>query len=437
MGKQYYISAAIKILSKHAFGFPEIKKGQEEIIRALALGRSVFAIFPTGYGKTLCYQIPVLLWNWKIFIVSPLISLLLDQRERMEKAGIPTLCFHSGLSKEERKEMNKKLWAGKWNIVLLSPERLYLWEQKKIWSSLQKRFTIQCIVLDEVHCFIEWKNFRPAYAKLSTLLENTGQTRVLGLSATLSNQSAKELCLQWKKNISIARLPIGKENIQIQVLPMKDEAQRWLTLCASLKNIQAPNITIVYCTTRRDCEEIACFLLAAGWSAIAYHAGVPPIERTRRQNAFMRGNISVICATTAFGLGVDYPWVERIIHWKAPPDLETYWQEVGRAGRAGQPAQAIVLWNWSNLMESRAFWQGAPKERKKKKEKGRLLWEYLFSTTCRKKYIAQYFGLSSSNCQKCDTCLHPLNPKDPWWRITGKQHMRDFFSEEKKDTVLL
>lgn len=397
----------------------ELRPHQVEVLSHLARGKSVFAGLPTGYGKSLCYWLPAAAWGWKVWVVSPLVSLIEDQGLALEKLGMKVVAWRGGITREQRQALEQQMQAGDWQVCLLSPERLQMWEENGYFHALRAMgLDPDLLVLDEMHCLEEWREFRGGYEALAEPARRAvGRgTLLLGLSASLSEVQSRlwmeELCGEHARVVS----GLGRENLSLFVLAIENDFERWLYLLAGLRGLLAPESALVYCATRRECDEVAAWLRSAGFEAVAYHAGLPSEERTARSLAFRAGRLRVICATSAFGMGIDYAYVSRVIHFSLPYDLESYWQEVGRAGRGGQAAWGMALWRRSEITRVRLL-EGEALRRYVG------LWRAWVSGGCRKKAVAERLGIREEDCGNCDRCfpsgisLLPLatHLRPAWW----------------------
>jgi ATP-dependent DNA helicase RecQ len=394
----------------------QLRPLQRQVLEFLAAGKSVFAGLPTGYGKSLCFWAPAAAWGWRVWVVSPLISLMEDQAMACGALGLRVLAWHG-----QAEGMRARMERGDWQLCFLSPERLWLWRLSGYGKRLmQLGLAPQLIALDEMHCLDQWSSFRKGYAELPETLRimMPRSALVLGLSASMSRKKAEA----WMQAIcgehESVFAGLGRENLSLHVQALEEEQQRWLLTVAALRDLRAPNSALVYCASRGETDELARWLHSLGMSATAYHAGLPASWRSARSKAFREGHLRVVCATSAFGMGIDYPHVEAVIHFSLPYDLESYWQEVGRAGRSGREAFALAFWRRSEIMRARQMEKVA-------REKYFLLWRAWAKGGCRKQVVASFFGLTEAKCGSCDECLrenaargifpHLTPPSAAWW----------------------
>lgn len=408
-------AAKQELLSRN---FSPLRLLQREVLEKLAAGSHVFANLPTGYGKSLCYWLPGAAWGWRVWVVCPLLSLIEDQALSLEALGIEAASW--GADPARFPKMHAKLEEGRAQILLLSPERLLHWESTGYFETInQLGFGPDLLALDEMHCMEDWRSFRSSYSHLFALLrkqEHRG-VKILGLSASMSRIESDAWMREFCDSHEHVGSSLGRENLELFVLPIEKEEERWWHLLSYLQDLNAPEAAIVYCSTKTECDEVALWLRSAGVPAVAYHAGLPREERVARSKGFRSGLLRVVCATSAFGMGIDYPFVRRVLHFSMPYDVESYWQEVGRAGRDGAPSTALALWRRSDVLRGRRL-------NEEQKEKFFRLWKTWVSKECRKQSIARVLGVSASKCGKCDQCWSGEESVHSWMRSWQLQNER-------------
>jgi ATP-dependent DNA helicase RecQ len=327
----------LRSLREH-FGFTSFRDGQEPVIRALLAGRPALAVFPTGGGKSLCYQLPALLLDGLTLVISPLIALMKDQVDALTARGIPAARLDSTLGADELRDLHTRLETGAIKLLYIAPERL----ANESFRKRVKQLNIAMVAIDEAHCISEWgHNFRPDYLKLSKFCRSLKVARVLALTATATPKVAREI----RRHFRIAaadhiQLSFHRPNLDLRVTPC-EAAERKVVLLDRLARIGGA--AVVYVTRQETAEEVATFLAKQGVSARAYHAGLPDDFRAEAQRAFMAGGTRVIVATIAFGMGIDKADIRGVIHYNLPKSLENHTQEIGRAGRDGMPAVCELL----------------------------------------------------------------------------------------------
>jgi ATP-dependent DNA helicase RecQ len=325
-------------LSEH-FGHSTFRSGQEDVIRALLAGRSALAIFPTGGGKSLCYQLPALLLDGVTLVISPLIALMKDQVEALRARGIPAARLDSTLTFEEAQQVFSDLSAGRLRLLYIAPERLM---NEHFMTRLQS-LKVSLLAIDEAHCISEWgHNFRPDYLRLADIARRLGIKPVLGLTATATPAVAADIRRAFAiQEADHVQTPFHRPNLYLQITPTRNEER----LPALVKRLRNPERlpAIVYVTLQETSERVATYLIKAGINAAAYHAGLNDEHRATVQERFMRGELDVIAATIAFGMGIDKADIRAVYHYNLPKSLENYQQEIGRAGRDGAPAHCELL----------------------------------------------------------------------------------------------
>ena len=325
---------------KNIFGFDSFRPGQEEVIRAVLDGRDTLAVMPTGGGKSLCYQIPALMQESLTVIVSPLISLMKDQVDSLIQSDVTgAATLHSGLSPEERWEVERRIRTGEIKMLYVAPERL---RSLEFVLSLRQA-GVGLFVVDEAHCISEWgHDFRPDYLFLPRAIKDLGNPPVLALTATATPRVREDILrsLEMRDPASVVT-SFNRPNLTYRVLSAREKKHKLPLILDVIRRSPPPGI--IYATTRKECEELAANLRHSGVDAAYYHAGLGAAERSGVQERFMTDEVPVVVATVAFGMGVDKPNVRFVIHASAPGSLPAYIQEAGRAGRDGEPAECVVL----------------------------------------------------------------------------------------------
>ncbi|MGO8745327.1 MAG: ATP-dependent DNA helicase RecQ [Thermoguttaceae bacterium] len=332
------LQRACDVLSR-VFGFERFREGQEDVVQRLLAGRSVLAIFPTGGGKSLCYQLPALVLDGLTLVISPLIALMKDQIDFLTARGVPAARLDSSLGLEETRSVFDAMRSGRLKLLYVSPERL---GNERFLRSLE-RHKISLLAVDEAHCISEWgHNFRPDYLKIAGLAEQFRAGRVLALTATATPQVARDIAAGFKiAQDDVVHTGFHRPNLTLYVTPCQAGDRNEILLSRLRK--RPPGPTIVYVTLQRTAEEVAKLLSAAGFDARAYHAGMEAEDRAAVQDAFMQSERKIIVATIAFGMGIDKADIRSIYHYNLPKGLENYAQEIGRAGRDGRPSICELL----------------------------------------------------------------------------------------------
>ncbi|QDS97825.1 RecQ family ATP-dependent DNA helicase [Adhaeretor mobilis] len=333
------LPAAAQSQLEEVFGFSEVRPGQAEVIAALLEGRSSLAIFPTGGGKSLCYQLPALLLDGLTLVVSPLIALMKDQIDFLQAKGIAAARLDSSLTREENLQVFSDLQSGKTRLLYVSPERL----GNERFMAMLGRLKLALLAVDEAHCISAWgHNFRPDYLRIASLAKKLEIPRVLALTATATPEVAADIVEAFGiAQADAVKTGFYRPNLSLHAAPCEDE-KRKRTLVERLKERPAEP-AIVYVTLQKTAEQTAAYLTSAGLNARAYHAGMKSEKRNEIQEEFMAAEDMIVVATIAFGMGIDKANIRAVYHYNLPKGLESYMQEIGRAGRDGQPAHCELL----------------------------------------------------------------------------------------------
>ncbi|BBO21139.1 MAG: ATP-dependent DNA helicase RecQ [Rhodocyclaceae bacterium] len=390
------------------FGYPAFRGQQAEIVEQVAGGGDALVLMPTGGGKSLCYQIPALLRPGTALVVSPLIALMQDQVAALLEAGVRAACLHSGQTAQEADRAGRTFMAGELDLLYVSPERLlspYFAHQ----LGQAARHGLALFAIDEAHCVSQWgHDFRPEYLKLGFLHERWPEVPRIALTATADETTRKEIIANLQ--LGGARVFIAsfdRPNIRYQIV---EKANARAQLLAFLRAEHAGEAGIVYCLSRRKVEETAAFLCGEGFRALAYHAGMDSPDRERNQTAFLREDGIVMVATIAFGMGIDKPDVRFVAHLDLPKSIEGYYQETGRAGRDGLPADAWMAYGLADVVQQRRMIAESPADERHKRVASAKLDALLGlceTSACRRQRLLAYFGEESGPCGNCDTCLEP------------------------------
>ncbi len=322
------------------FGFQALRPGQAEVISCLLQGRSALAIFPTGSGKSLCYQLPALVFEGLTLVVSPLIALMKDQIDFLRSRGVEAARLDSSLPREENFQVFDDLHSGRTRLLYVSPERF----GNERFLKLLERINVAMLAVDEAHCISQWgHNFRPDYLRIASLAAKLKIPRVLALTATATPEVAMDIAEAFAMDESdVVQTGFYRPNLHLQTTPCASDEQRNETLLRRLRD-RPVGPAIVYVTLQKTSEQVAAMLAGQGVHARAYHAGLPAEKRTEIQDEFMASDNMLVVATIAFGMGIDKADIRAVYHYNLPKGLESYMQEIGRAGRDGQPAHCEVL----------------------------------------------------------------------------------------------
>ena len=394
---------------RETFGFTDFKPGQEAVIDALLTGRNALAVMPTGSGKSLCFQIPALLFDGLTVVVSPLVALMQDQVAALRLAGVAADGIHSGNERHENVDIWKRAAAGDTRLLYMAPERLMT---ERMLAAL-KRLPVKLFAVDEAHCISQWgPAFRPEYADLSRLPELFPGIPIAALTATADEITRSDIAGRlFGGRVEQFVLGFDRPNIRLTVAMKREWKRQLVDFVSRFEGASG----IVYCLSRRKTEECAAMLAEQGVRALPYHAGMNAEEREANQNVFMTEPGVVIVATIAFGMGIDKADVRYVFHADLPASVEAYYQEIGRAGRDGVPAEAHMLYGLDDIRMRRLFIENeeAGEERKRREHK-RLdaLLGYCEAPACRRVTLLEYFGERTEACGNCDACLSPAERAD-------------------------
>ena len=406
------ISKQVPLLSllKAHFGFTAFRPLQEEIIRDVLAGRDVVALLPTGGGKSLCYQLPALVQSGLTVVVSPLIALMKDQVDALQANGIAATFLNSSLSTQEAQSRLRSLHRGDYRLLYIAPERLM---QSGSMNDLQN-WKVNFLAIDEAHCISEWgHDFRPEYRRLVELRERFPFLPMMALTATATERVREDIhTLLQLRNPACYLASFNRPNLTYRVQAKVNPFEQVLTFLRT----QPQESGIVYCQSRKATEHLAERLQEHGISAKPYHAGLTAEERIRHQELFLRDEVQVICATIAFGMGINKPNVRFVLHYDLPKNLESYYQETGRAGRDGLPSECVLLFSPGDTVKQQRFINEKPdiQEQQTAHSQLRQMVQYAECATCRRVELLQYFGeeFSQENCGGCDNCLSPRDTFD-------------------------
>ncbi len=394
---------------REVFGFEVFRPAQEPIVDSLLAGRHVLAVMPTGAGKSLCYQVPALVRNGLAIVVSPLVALMQDQVAALKLSGVAAETINSSQSREENVAIWKRVASGEVRILYLAPERFMT---ERMIQALQ-RLEVSLIAVDEAHCISQWgASFRPEYERLNGLREAFPGIPIGAFTATADETTRRDIVAKLMGGrAEVFVSGFDRPNIRLAVAA-KDNTKK--QLLAFLDDHYGES-GIVYALSRRSCEELAGFLASKGYQAVAYHAGLSPDLRMDAQDRFMRAKGIIVCATIAFGMGIDKPDVRFVFHADLPSSLDAYYQEIGRAGRDGEPAHAQMVFGMGDIaMRRRFIEENDADEAHKRRELRRLdaLVSYAETPGCRRAALLAYFGEDAPPCGNCDGCLAPKETID-------------------------
>ena len=394
---------------KQHFGYDAFRPLQEQIVRDALAGRDVFALMPTGGGKSLCFQLPALLREGLTIVVSPLISLMKDQVDALQASGVAATFLNSTLDGNEARARLRGLYNGEFRLLYLAPERLMLegfLEKAVQWNIAQ-------IAIDEAHCISEWgHDFRPEYRELKKLRTHFPEVPTMALTATATTRVREDILKQLKlREPQCYVASFDRPNLTYRVIPKSSPYEQLLTFLQA----RPQESGIVYCASRKTADSLARKLNEDGVPAKPYHAGLEGQERARHQEMFLRDDVRVITATIAFGMGINKPNVRFVVHHDLPKNIESYYQETGRAGRDSLPSECVLLFSASDVVKQTRFIdEKSESEARIAREQLRQMVHYAEARECRRATLLRYFGEERPNepCGGCDNCLTPRETFD-------------------------
>jgi ATP-dependent DNA helicase RecQ len=397
-------------LLKRFFGYESFRPLQEEVIRDALAGHDTFVLMPTGGGKSLCYQLPALARGGLTIVVSPLIALMKDQVDALQEAGVAATFLNSTLNAAEARRRLSGLYNGEYRLLYVAPERLLLPEMLERLVEWQPGL----IAIDEAHCISEWgHDFRPEYRNIAELRDRFPETPLMALTATATERVRADIVSQLElRDPKRYVASFNRANLMYRVTPRSQPLRQVLDVARRHDGESG----IVYCGTRAGTERLANRLIDQGIRAVPYHAGLDAGTRAKNQEAFIRDEVQVVCATIAFGMGIDKPDVRFVVHYDLPKNIEGYYQETGRAGRDGLPADCVLLFNASDVAKQIGFIEEKTDEHERTVARQLLQQMVHFAETsdCRRRSLLHYFSeaFSDKNCGACDNCLDPKETFD-------------------------
>ena len=407
---------AKKIL-KEVFGYDSFRPLQEEIISSVLEGKDTLAIMPTGGGKSVCYQIPALMFPGITVVISPLISLMQDQVTGLLENGIEAAFLNSSLDWDSYKETVDRIKRGEIKLVYTSPETLSTQRMQSILHDV--KCGISLITIDEAHCISSWgHDFRPDYLEILSVRRQFPQAVCLALTATATNQVRSDIALQLgMKNPSVFIASFNRKNIYLEVRPKRNGLNQIIEFLSERKDESG----IIYCLSRKETDSIAEALADKGFSVLSYHAGLSDKVRAQNQELFIKDKVHIIVATVAFGMGINKPNVRFVINYTIPKSIEEYYQEIGRAGRDGLPAVALLLYSAGDIHKIRFFFEESPTKEKDEILLRKML-DFATSRGCRRRALLSYFGEkfdSDAQSEEEKECCCDICARGP---VAGRSH---------------
>ncbi len=402
---------SLKIL-QNVFGYNSFRPPQDEIIQALIDGQDAVVLMPTGGGKSLCYQIPAMIRNGTGIVISPLIALMQDQVSSLRQCGVKAAFLNSSLNTFEAREVEQQLLCGQLDVLYIAPERLVMPQ----FLGLLNKITVALFAIDEAHCVSQWgHDFRPEYIQLGLITEQFPDVPRIALTATADETTRKDIIERLQLNAAKYFVcGFDRPNIRYQITQGQKNARQ--SLLNFIQTFHQNDAGIVYCLSRKKVDQTAAWMVKQGLNALPYHAGLDTETRQQHQHRFIQEEGLIIVATIAFGMGIDKPNVRFVAHLSLPKSIEAYYQETGRAGRDGLPANAWMSYGLQDVILLRQMMQNSNAENQFKRlerQKLEAILGFCEITSCRRQSLLRYFGDHLQKpCNNCDTCLTPVKTWD-------------------------
>lgn len=410
-GEFYMMMNKARSILKEYFGYDDFRKGQDEIIQLLLNKENVVGIMPTGGGKSICYQIPAMLFPGLTVVISPLISLMKDQVDALTEVGIPATFINSTLHNEEVQERVYNIKNGHYKLLYIAPERL----EADYFMDILKEVTISFIAVDEAHCISQWgHDFRPSYAKIGHMINKLSEMPlVAALTATATPKVHEDICqllnIPWENTVKTG---FARDNLSFSIIKGQDKGK----FLESFLKKNREESGIIYASTRQEVEKLYDRLLKKGYSVSKYHGGMSDLQRETEQQAFIKDDVSIMIATNAFGMGIDKSNIRYVIHYQLPKNMEGYYQEAGRAGRDGLPSKCILLYSAQDIRIQRFLIDQTIHDADKQKQdidKLQSIINFCHTEDCLQEYILHYFGEEhTEKCGQCSNCTDERNVID-------------------------
>ncbi len=393
---------------KRVFGYERFFPLQEKVVAHILAGHDALVIMPTGGGKSLCFQIPALCLEGLTLVISPLVSLMRDQTTALQANGVAAACLNSAQTQEEADDVLRALSGGRLKLLYISPERLFSGST----AARLPSWDVSLVAVDEAHCISFWgHDFRPEYTRLGALREMLPGVPLVALTATADPAIQRDILSQLSiDEDSVFLASFDRPNLHLAVLPGRKRFEGLLEFIGNRRG----QAGIVYCLSRAATEDLAEKLRQRGFAALAYHAGMDSADRHAAQDSFLRDETTIVCATVAFGMGIDKSNVRWVVHWNLPKNIEGFYQEIGRAGRDGLPADTLLFYSYADVAQQLKFIdEASPDRRELLTAKLDRMKRYAEARSCRRRILLSYFGETlDTDCGHCDVCEDPPDTFD-------------------------
>lgn len=409
---------------KDTFGYHSFRPMQEDIIQSVLEGKDALVLMPTGGGKSICYQIPGIQLPGICIVISPLIALMKDQVEQLLALGVKACFLNSSQTAMEQHEVEQDVIKGVYDLVYVSPEKLL----SEAFQQTLGQLTVSLFTIDEAHCISEWgHDFRPEYTKLSRIKDRFPEIPVIALTATADKLTRKDIQEQLRlQDQQVYISSFDRENLSLSVMPGQDKFKHIRNFLGSRDGQSG----IVYCLSRKNTEQLAAKLQQFGYNAACYHAGMSPESRSKIQEDFIHDRLNIICATIAFGMGINKSNIRWVIHFNLPKNIEGFYQEIGRAGRDGVPADTLLFYSYVDVMQLRKFIDAGDRSEVQLSKLERMQ-QYASALNCRRRILLNYFSEDpGKDCMNCDNCKNRPVYEDG--TITTQQALSAIYRTQEK-----
>lgn len=413
-----YTKESLEVL-RTTYGYEQFREHQMDIINDILNNRDRIAVLPTGYGKSLLFQIPPMVGGGLGVIISPLIALMMDQKMRLDSLGVSSCCYNSTLTLKQKRTIEKELINGEYQIMYTTPESFM--RMGELMEQVRNNIGICCVAIDEAHCISSYGfDFRPSYRDLANIRKILPNIPILAVTATATQQVIDDIVKVMGIKPNITKISFDRPNIRIMIEHQEQKEDNTLFKIGTMVQNLKKGSSIVYCLTKNDTEKVAEYLSKMDIGCRAYHSGLSDKLRRDTQEDFMNNKIKCIVATIAFGMGIDKSDIRLVVHFGCPQNIESYYQEIGRAGRDGEKSECLLLYKERDFMIQKRFIESIqdPIYRATRLKLLNTMSQFTKLKTCRRQYLLEYFGEKSDKCNNCCNCskekadIRTINKKD-------------------------